>query len=75
MFQLLVDKSDCATDILPPEEIQAEQVLAAGGIFPIGSNAKKKQDLFFIHACFETVRFSCQQYKISRLLSVLIHKA
>ena len=44
MFQLLVDKSDCATDILPPEEIQAEQMLAAGGIFPIGSDAKKQQD-------------------------------
>ena len=40
MFQLLVDRSDRAADILPPEEIQAEQMLAAGGIFPIG----KQQD-------------------------------
>ena len=40
MFQLLVDRSDRAADILPPEEIQADQMLAAGGIFPIG----KQQD-------------------------------
>ena len=38
VFQLLVDRSEGATDILPPEEIQAEQMLAAGGIFPIGTH-------------------------------------
>ena len=41
VFQLLVDRSEAATDILPPEEIQAEQMLAAGGIFPIGSHFKE----------------------------------
>lgn len=44
VFQLLVDRSDRAPDILPPEEIQAEQMLAAGGIFPIG----KQQDEEFL---------------------------
>ena len=36
----MVDRSDGAADILPPEEIEAEEMLAAGGIFPIGSKQK-----------------------------------
>jgi len=35
IFQILVDRSEMSQELLPPEEIQAEQMMAAGGIFPI----------------------------------------
>ena len=34
--QILVDRSEVSQELLPPEEVQAEQIMAAGGIFPIG---------------------------------------
>ena len=39
--QILVDRSEMSQELLPPEEIQAEQMMAAGGIFPIGQLCQK----------------------------------
>ena len=36
-LQLLVERSDVVANILPPEEIQAEDLIADGGIYPIGT--------------------------------------
>ena len=37
-LQLLVERSDVVANILPPEEIQAEDLIADGGIYPIGTH-------------------------------------